>query len=265
MRWAASATQSAWEENNAREVTIPWEKLASVIKPKGGNAGVLIAAPGQGKTTVLLNWMAQSGMKALYLSADTSPHDVTAQLGAIATGDLRRTVEERLMSSPTWRSGYSQAIYQKYPNLMLDFSSRPTMEEIRHKAVALTELWGVPPEVIVMDTASNVAMKDMADNAEWQRVWLEAIDLARELNAFFLFAHHVKQGPARTGRIAPEMADGLWGCDQFPEFVMGLHTERPGEVTLTVRKNRGGAKDVPVRLRCDFASASVRDLMTVGV
>lgn len=259
MRWAATATKSAWEEDSARPVPVPWEKLNSVIKPKGGNIGIVMSAPGVGKTTLLLNWAVHSNMKTLFISSDTSPHDITAQLGALATGHERRLVEQRLMGGHTWRQEYSRAIYDKYPNIVLDFAPRPSMADIRAKAIALTELWGEAPEMIVMDTASNVMMKEMDSNAEWQRVWLQSREIARSLNAFFMFAHHVKQGPARSGRVAPDLNDGLWGCDQFPEFVLGLHAERTDQMTLTVRKNRGGKKDVPVRLDADLARAKVSD------
>ena len=216
-----------------------------------------MAAPGIGKTTFLLNWIVKSGARALYLSADTSPHDLTAQLGALATGDSRKRVEERLMESHSWRTEYGQHISQVYPNLVLDFSSSPSIHQIEQKTMALTELWGETPEIIVMDTASNVHMKDMSDNAEWQRVWLQSIEIARRFNSFFVFAHHVKQGPARGGKVAPEMNDGLWGSDQFSEFVMGLHQPRPNELSLTVRKNRTGPKDVPIRFTTDFGRAQV--------
>lgn len=259
MRWAAVATSSSWEEDTAKPLPIPWTKLGQVIRPKGGNTLVLIAAPGIGKTTFLLNWAAKSSIPTLYLSADTSPQDITAQLGALAAKHDRRLVETRLMDSSTWRREYSRAILQAYPNLILDFSPRPTMPDIMAKGQALTELWGVTPQLIVMDTASNVAMKDMADNAEWQRVWLQAVQVARDLNAVFVFAHHVKQGPARSGRVAPQMSDALWGADQFAEFVVGLHEPEPGVRTLTVRKNRGGPKDVPVKLKADLAFADLRD------
>lgn len=259
MRWAAVATSSSWEEDTAKPLPIPWEKLANVIRPKGGNTAVIIAAPGIGKTTFLLNWAAKARIPTLYLSADTSAQDITAQLGSLVSGHDRRTVESRLIESTTWRREYAQAIKAAYPNLVLDFSPRPTMLDIRQKGLALTELWGITPQMIVMDTASNVAMKDMSDNAEWQRVWLQAIQLARDLNAVFVFAHHVKQGLARSGRMAPEMSDALWGADQFAEFVLGLHEPTAGTRTLTVRKNRTGPKDVPVKLVADLAHADVRD------
>jgi len=102
-------------------------------------------------------------------------------------------------------------------------------------------------------------MKDMGDNAEWQRVWLMAKQIARELNAVFFFAHHVKTGPARSGRVAPEMSDGLWGSDQFAEFVLGLWTPTAGEVGLMVRKNRTGPKDVPVKLKAELSRADISD------
>lgn len=259
MRWAAAATQSSWEEEEARPLPIPWTKLSKVMRPKGGNAGVIIAAPGVGKTTLLLNWAAKADIPTLYLSADTAPQDITAQLGSLSTGHERKKVEERLMASPTWRREYGQAVYRAYPNLVLDFSPRPTMRDIRYKALALTELWGVTPRFIVMDTASDVAMSDMGNNAEWQRVWLQAKQIARELNAVFFFAHHVKTGPARSGRTAPEMSDGLWGSDQFAEFVLGLWTPRAGQVGLMVRKNRTGPKDVPVSLEANLSRADISD------
>lgn len=260
MKWGASATKDAWETDNARPVPVPYNKLDKVINPKGGNVAVVIAAPGVGKTTFLLNWSVRSGARVLYISSDTSPHDFTVQLACLSTGEPRSIVEGRLRSSDTWREEYARHISERYPNLVLDFSPRPTMAQIRTKAMALTELWGEAPEMIVMDTASNVAMSDMADNAEWQRVWLESIGIAREFNSFFVFAHHVKVGPARTGRVAPEMSDGLWGCDQFPEFVFGLHSPAARQMVCTVRKNRGGRKDVPVAFRAEFSTAEILEL-----
>lgn len=234
--------------------------MSNVIKAKGGNCAVFIAAPGIGKTTILLNWATKARIPTLYLSADTSAQDLTVQLGSLATKHHRREVEKRLTSSPMWRTEYANAVMRAFPDLVLDFAPRPTMRDIREKAEALTELWGVTPRMIVMDTASNVAMKDMADNAEWQRVWLQAIQIARDFNAFFVFAHHVKQGLARSGRMAPEMSDALWGADQFAEFVVGIHESRPGTRTLTVRKNRTGPKDVPIHLVADLAHADLRDM-----
>lgn len=255
MRWASTATAAAWSEDSARTVDVPFTKLDTIVRPKGGNCGIVIAAPGVGKTTFLLNWAVKSGMNTLYLSADTSPHDLTAQLASLATGHLRAEVEPRLMSDQTWREQYASAIFQKFPNLVVDFTQRPSMLGIRRKATALTELWGEAPQMVVMDTASNVEMEDMGANAEWQRVWLESINIARDLNTFFVFAHHVRQGLARSGRTAPDLNDGLWGCDQFPEFVFGLHNSGAREVTCTVRKNRGGPKDVPVKLPVDLSRA----------
>lgn len=259
MRWASQATQDVWHATNTKAAPVPFPKLASIITPRGGNCGIVIAAPGVGKTTFLLNWMVKGNVRALYMSADTSPHDLTAQLGSLATGETRDQVERRLQQSSTWREEYGKHISSRFPNLVLDFSSQPRMEQIQHRVGALTELWGRTPEIIVMDTASNVFMNDMSSNAEWQSVWLSAIEIARTFNSFFMFAHHVKVGPARGGRMAPEMNDGLWGSDQFAEIVMGLHTPRPKTMDCTVRKNRTGVKDVPVRFEVDFARADVTE------
>ena len=206
-----------------------------------------------------MNWILKSNARALFMSADTSPHDFTGQLGALATGETRSQVEGRLRSSATWRAEYGKHISEKHPNIVLDFSSQPKMHQIGARVGALTELWGKAPQIVVMDTASNVYMDDMGANSEWQRVWLEAIEIARTFNLFWMFAHHVKVGPARGGRVAPEMNDGLFGSDQFAEIVMGMHTPRPNTVDVTVRKNRTGPKDVPVRFDVDFARADFKE------
>lgn len=259
MRWAATAARSSFDADQARMLPVPWTKLSKVLRPKGGNTMVVLSAPGVGKTTFLLNWAAQSGARTLFCSADTSPQDTTVQLAAMATNQERKLVESRMLSSMAWRVEYATAIFHRYPNLVVDFSPRPSMEQIGDRAHALTELWGDTPQFIVMDTASNVAMADMSNNASWQGVWLSAIRLARQFNAVFCFAHHVKQGPARSGRLPPEMSDGLWGCDQFPEFVMGLWNPDPGQIKLIVRKNRTGVKDVPVAFDTDLATSRVDD------
>lgn len=261
MHWASSATHEAWAEDQGADVVVPWERMSKVIRPKGGNCGVVIAAPGVGKTTFLLNWAAMSGMKTLFISSDTTVHDLTEQLGSLATNEMRRKVGERLSGNPEWRKKYAEAIYQRYPNIVVDFSPSPSTHDIREKVAALTDLWGMPPQMIVMDTASNVRMTDMGANAEWQRVWLECISIARDYNSFFVFAHHVKQGPARGGTIAPTAADGLWGADQFPEFVFGLHMPKMNVITCTVVKNRGGPKNVPIEFDVDLARAKFMEPM----
>ena len=259
MRWASQATQEVWSSESSEVMPIPWPKLASLMRPRGGNCGVVIAAPGVGKTTFLLNWIVKSQGRALYMSADTTPQDLTAQLGALATGEERTAVETKLQSSSTWRQEYGQHISQTFPNLVLDFDPQPSLAGIAARTDALTELWGVPPQFIVMDTASNVRMKDRADNAEWQNVWLTANEIARTFSSFFVFAHHVKQGPSRSGRTAPEMSDGLWGSDTYAEFVLGLHTPRPGMIDATIRKNRTGRKDVRCRFVADLARADIEE------
>lgn len=259
MKWAAHAIKDIWSGSSGKPVVVPFDKLSKVITPKGGNCCVVIAAPGVGKTTFMLNWVTESDMRVLYVSSDTSPHDLTTQLGALSTNDERAKVEQRLVKSGTWREEYARHISEQFSNLVLDFTPSPSMTQIREMCEALTELWGAAPDMVVMDTASNVEMSDMSNNAEWQRVWLEAIAIARDYNLFFVFAHHVKQGLARTGKQAPELSDGLWGSDQFPEFVLALHQPRPRTLTLTVRKNRTGRRDVPVHFDVDYAYAKVEE------
>ena len=260
MRWAAEVTQQSWTPTASGILTpIPFRKMSRIMRPHGGNVGVVIAAPGVGKTTFLLNWAVKSGARTMYLSPDTSPQDLTSQLGALASGSPRKEVEDRLLSSASWRREYGRHIAREFPNLVLDFTASPSMTSIDEKVDALTELWAATPQIVVIDTASNIEMKDSSDNAEWTKVWLSSVEIARKYNLFVVLAHHVKQGAAAGGRVAPQMNDGLWGCDKFAEFVIGLHTPGPKLMAATIRKNRSGPKDVPIQFVTDLSRAEIRE------
>lgn len=259
MKWAASATKHAWGQDSGTTIPVPWRVLDNVIAPKVKNTGIVIAAPSVGKTTFLLNWVTQARIRALYISSDTTEHDLTTQIGALSQGHLRSEVEQRLRSSETWRDLYATRIAELYPNLVLDFTPSPTMGSIEQKVRGLVELWARPPQMVIQDTASNVDMEDKGDNAEWQRVWLSAKQIARQYGLFWCFAHHVKQGPAKDGDRAPVMSDGLWGSHQFAEYVLTLHNPNPRSMVVTVRKNRMGKRDVAVPLRAEWERALIHD------
>lgn len=211
---------------------------------------MLLAAPGQGKTTFALNWAAEAGLRTLYCSADTDDRLVTEQLASIATGHDRESVKERLQTE-RWLGHYAGAIKARFPNLVVDFDSPIEIDVVAEKAEALTEVWGAFPELIVLDTASNIK-RVSEDNGAWEIVWQDVQELVRFFDCTAILPHHVKQGPARSGRQAPQQSDGLFNSDKYSEIVLGLHTSAPGESTLSVLKNRGGRKDIAFQLAADM-------------
>lgn len=258
MEWAATAAQTSWGRSQARELPVPWPSLDRLLTPRGGNTIVVLAAPGVGKTAFALNWAARSGARTLYASADTDRLLMTSQLAALATGDSRTTVEDRMARSTTWRTEYAEAVKSLFPNLVVDFDSAPSIATVVAKSEALTELWGETPELVVLDTASDVA-KDGDEFQGWQKLWLNVREASRYLGCVFMLLHHVSQGPAAGGQSAPKLNDGMYKADQFPEMLLGLHESATNEITVSALKNRGGRKGVAMQLIADHAHGRLDD------
>lgn len=247
MQWGASAVRSAWSEATHRELPCPWPTLGRHVRPGAGQQVMLVADPGVGKTAFAVNWATRSGARTLYCSPDTDPELMTLQLASLATGHERSVAEERLKTSNSWRALYSQAIQERFPNFVLDSSSAPSVESIGEQAEALTELWGETPQLIVIDTASDIAKRGR-DWEAWEETWQDCRVLARFFKSVVMLAHH-KNGHGQ----------GSMNADRFAEMVLDLRKSNGDEITAEVIKNRGGKAHFQVHFAADFPHARIEE------
>lgn len=238
---------------------MPWPKLAKVIRPLGGHCVMLIAAPGVGKSTLALNWAARSQALTLYASADTDARTMTLQLASLASGHGREQVGERLANSAVWRQVYAADIRRQFPNLVMDFMSMPSIPSIAYRAEALTEVWGETPQLIVLDTASDLA-RDGDDYSAWRKLWLDSRKLARTFCTSVMLLHHVRSGPAATGLVRPNQDDGQYRADQFAEIELGMHWRNHNTVEVSVLKNRTGKRNIAVQMHADYEHARLEEV-----
>lgn len=255
MQWASAGVVDAWSERGVH-LPVPWPTLERFVQPRGGQHVVLLAAPGVGKTAFSINWAARAGLRTLYLAADTDPAMMTEQVAALATGHPRWQVAERLRRKQTWRRAYAEAVRDRFPHLVLDFRSSPSLGSAVEQLEALTEVWGETPQLLVMDTASDMR-RSSDDHQGWQEQWLAIREIARHFGLVALTNHHVKQGEAAGGKTCPSLNDGMWKPDQFAEVVLGLFSPAADQLAVGVVKNRGGRSGVVVHLPVDFAHGLV--------
>lgn len=139
----------------------------------------------------------------------------------------------------------------------MDFDPAPSLERIQARSVALAEVWGSAPELIVIDTASHLDRPN-DDYSTWQKQWLRIQDLSRLLPSVVLVNHHIGSGkPAASGTVQPDLNDGMYKPEQFAEIVIGAHRSAGNEMTVTVLKNRGGKSRFSVPLVTDFERAVI--------
>lgn len=258
MQASSYSLGASWQQALASPLAVPWKTLQKVIQPLPSQVVIVLAAPGVGKSTLAIQWAGLSNARTLYVSADQDPMTTSLQLACLATGHQRELITQRL-ADETWRQAYSQAVQDRFPNLVLTFSSSPTIESVAHRAEALTEVWGVTPELVVIDTGSNV-QKGGSDYAHWQKLWLDCGQLADTFKSVALVAHHLHSGPVSSGQVRPGLNDGQYRPEQFAEIVLALHRASGTQVEVTVLKNRGGRSQVSIPLYANYAYSRLDEI-----
>lgn len=195
---------------------------------------MIAGAPGAGKSTLALALAAKTGVRTLYLCADTSEHTMRLRLGAMLTGLPQTSVEKRMVDLD-WQRG----IFEEASHIVWTFDGSPTIESITDDLRAYTELWGSPPELLVVDNLIDIS--DGGDN-EWTalRSTMKALKtLAHQSTAAVLVLHHTSEAAQFT--VAPPRAAIQGKVAQLPALIMTVNSVPETEtLTVAVVKNRHG-------------------------
>lgn len=256
---AGSATQHVWSQGPARVLPMPetWPYLGATVRPLGGQVVQVMAAPGVGKTAFALYLALGAQVKTLYLASDTDMRLFSEQMAAYATRETREDVRKRLESGDL--AAVAAAVAQAAPDLFVDPLAGPTLEQVEERIVALTELWGETPQLVVLDTISDVR-RGGDDYSAWRGLWLDLRAMSRHYDTTIMFAHHLKgNSQGRDGDRAPSLSDGKYGSHEFCEIVLGLHKPRATELVVSVLKNRGGRTGVTFPLEADYSRLELEE------
>jgi hypothetical protein len=214
-------------------VTPPWPSLARVVQPRAGNLILALGAPGVGKSTFAMEWaisLAERGLGVLYLSFDTPLHDQATRVAA-------RLFNEDVRAVAANPAKYAAQMAQR--DLTLRFSDVSLDPSELAGLIAAERLWfGDNPAMVVLDNAGDMLHSD--DISEWSRLFNTLRDQALRSGTTFLALHHVKRGEAATGKVAPKMADGVYGGERPSQIILGLWRPFEDEMNIAVLKNRMG-------------------------
>ena len=108
-----------------------------------------------------------------------------------------------------------RSYYDKYLNKMDKiqwvFDSSPSLDDIEMELKAYIELYGVAPELIVIDNLMNVAAETDNEWAGLRAIMMELHDLARKTEACVLVLHHVSEGSEYGTGINPPPRRAIHG------------------------------------------------------
>jgi predicted ATP-dependent serine protease len=207
---------------------------------------LVAAAPGIGKSIFALTEALKSGVPTMYFSADSDSFIQLSRAIAIITGI---SVEEAAAHVSGEELPMETAVKLKNLPVRFNYKATPKLDDIELSLEAYYEVYGVYPELVIIDNITNVDTMNGDDDPfsglESLLDWLHS--MARDTQACVIGLHHVT-GPYNDGHV-PIPLSGIKGqIGRVPEMVLTLHrtagTEFESEtLNVSTVKNRGGPAD----------------------
>ncbi len=182
----------AWKSAHTLAQPLPtvWKDLEKRdIKFRRGQVCMVAAAPNAGKSMFALVYAIQSKVPTLFFSADTDVATVMLRATAHVSGHTQQTVEKQMSYNP---NAYSNNL-EDISHIQWVFDSSPNLDDIEDEIKAYIELYGVAPQLIVVDNLMNVVAESDNEWAGLRQIMMELHDMARTTEACVLVLHHVSE------------------------------------------------------------------------
>jgi predicted ATP-dependent serine protease len=147
------------------------------------------------------------------------------------------------------------------------FDSSPSLDDIELEIKAYVELYGIAPELIIIDNLMNVAAETDNEWAGLRAIMMELHDMARKTEACVLVLHHVSEQSEYGSPMMPPPRRAIHGkVSQLPALILTLGYE-PGQgggmLRVAAVKNRFGPHTADASkwatLFVNFASCQIGD------
>lgn len=259
----------AWSSTNTRAAPLPqvWSDLDSKqIKFRRGQVCMVAAAPNAGKSMFALVYALRAKVPTLFFSADTDTATVMIRVAAAIAGHNQQTVEKNLDSN----SHYYDKYLEEMSHIQWCFDSSPSLDDIELEVKAYVELYGIAPELIVVDNLMNVVAEHDNEWAGLRQIMMELHDMARKTEACVMVLHHVSEQGEYGDTTTPPARRAIHGkVSQLPSLILTLGYS-PSEGTLRVApvKNRFGPMYANatehVALFVDYATCRIENADAMG-
>jgi len=231
----------AWSGVLTKATPLPdvWAGLAKEqIKFRRGQVCMVAAAPNAGKSMFALIYAMKAKVPTLFFSADTDTTTVMMRAAAQASGHSQVSVEMNLSHD----KHYYDKQFDKLSHIKWVFDSSPSLDDIELEIKAYVELYGIAPELIIIDNLMNVAAETDNEWAGLRAIMMELHDMARKTEACVLVLHHVSEQTEYGSPSKPPARRAIHGkVSQLPALILTLGYD-PASAMLFVAavKNRFG-------------------------
>jgi hypothetical protein len=202
----------------------------------------------------------------LFFSADTDTATVMIRVASAVSGHVQATVESNLNNNP----GYYSKDLQDISHIQWVFDSSPSLDDIELEVKAYVELYGIAPELIVIDNLMNVVAEHENEWAGLRQIMMELHDMARKTEACVLVLHHVSEQSEYGDTTKPPARRAIHGkISQLPSLILTLgYSPMEGTLRVAPVKNRFGPMyanaDEHVALAVDYATCRIENWDAIG-
>jgi replicative DNA helicase len=259
----------AWSNTRTRATPLPqvWKDLdTKQIKFRRGQVCMVAAAPNAGKSMFALVYALRAKVPTLFFSADTDTATVMIRVASALAGHNQQTVERNLDTNPKY---YDKHLVDM-SHIQWCFDSSPSLDDIELEVKAYVELFGIAPELIVIDNLMNVVAEHDNEWAGLRQIMVELHDMARKTEACVMVLHHVSEQGEYGDTTTPPARRAIHGkVSQLPSLILTLGYA-PAEGTLRVApvKNRFGPMyanaNEHVALFVDYATCRIENSDAIG-
>jgi hypothetical protein len=199
---------------------------------------MVAAAPNAGKSMFALIYAIKAQVPTLFFSADTDTATVMIRTAAHLSGHSQVTVENNINKNQRYYDPY----LAKASHIQWVFDSSPSLDDIEMEIKAYVELYGVMPELIIIDNLMNVAAETDNEWAGLRAIMMELHDMARKTEACVLVLHHVSEQSEYGSPMMPPPRRAIHGkVSQLPSLMLTLgYDPTQGLLRVASVKNRFG-------------------------
>lgn len=199
---------------------------------------MVAGAPNAGKSMLALVYAVGAKVPTLFFSADTDATTVTIRAAAHLSGHTQTTAEQNLLNNPNFYTKWLGDM----SHISWVFDSSPTLDDLEMEIKAYIELYGVAPELIVIDNLMNVAAETENEWAGLREIMVNLHDMARKTEACVVVLHHVSEASEYGSVTNPPPRRAIHGkVSQLPAVILTLgYDPTQGMLRVAPVKNRFG-------------------------
>lgn len=211
------------------------------IKLRRNSVTMLCAQPNGGKSAFALHYAIKSGLRCLYISADTDQLTTMLRTSAIVLD--REVAEIERMVESGERAEIADAMEDLEERLRFSFDPSPSLEDIADEVEAYLEMFGDYPHLMIVDNASNLVSGNDNEWSALREVCVAMHHMCRSTGSCILLLHHVSEGSSKSN--LPAARSAIMGkVSALPEQILSVAIDPDeDEFRVAAVKNRHGKHD----------------------